>query len=310
MAQNNKIKAYSASALFGGKLGGDLPVRYIYIDEAGTSANEPVTVVVGVIISPDEQYFEAEKMVAEVLDRVPLQFRSKFIFHAKSIWGDPKYRDGWSREDRKKLILDMCDIPRRLRLPIALGKVRRDSGGQSVIDQRNIPMKLSEWHHFMAFAGCLVRADAYLRDSCGPREVATVIAEDVPTMRQRLREAVTVAKAMRPALPPDPNLLRPTQYERATGRTTQQIRWGIERIRDGIHFAEKGDAPFLQIADACAFAFRRFFAQQDGGDELVRSILGYSLAAADWSGPISQSLFDPLPTGTVASAFRASPDPI
>lgn len=63
------------------------PLRYIYIDEAGTSAKEPVTVVAGVIVDADTQYVAAEQKVASLLETVPAQHRNAaFPPHAKAIF--------------------------------------------------------------------------------------------------------------------------------------------------------------------------------------------------------------------------------
>lgn len=136
-------------ALFGGPLLGSSLVRYIYIDEAGTSAKEPVSVVVGVIINADTQWRLAERELNNVFDRfVPSQFRENFVFHAKEIWGSPKYRDGWPIEKRLKFLRRVMKIPRNLRVPIALGIQRRGSiQGPPEMD------------HLMAFAMCVGRAD-------------------------------------------------------------------------------------------------------------------------------------------------------
>ena len=41
-------------------------MRHIFLDEAGISANEPVSVVVGVIVSPDEHWKLLEEYLSEV----------------------------------------------------------------------------------------------------------------------------------------------------------------------------------------------------------------------------------------------------
>src|ERR1700730_11551298 len=53
-----------------------------------------------------------------------------------------------------------------------------------------------------------------------------------------------------------------------------------------LHFESKQDGPLLQIADACAFGIRRFFAKQDFGTEFVRAIFGSDFPNVDdWDGP-------------------------
>ena len=50
-------------ALFGGLLWGDAAMRFIHVDEAGTSEHEPVTVVVGLIVDADKQLMIAEAAI-------------------------------------------------------------------------------------------------------------------------------------------------------------------------------------------------------------------------------------------------------
>lgn len=277
---------YRPKAFLGGALTGHRPVRFVYIDEAGTSAGEPVTVVNGIIVNADSHWLAAEQELNRVLEKVPSRFRDGFVFHAKTIWGSKQYREGWSREDRFDLIKEVASIPKRLNLPISIGKVRRDAPHPSDMD---LPMSKSQFQHFIAFMHCLIMSDAFLREHCPPDEIATVIAEDVDEMRRFLKMAIPIAKSV--YVPEVDAELRPTMLEMITGNVTQRPRWGIERIKDGVQFASKDAAPLLQIADACAFSFRRFFADQSGGDELVRAILGYRLFPYDWAGPCSYAIF-------------------
>jgi hypothetical protein len=75
-------------------------MRFVYVDEAGTSAEEPVTVVVGVIAHADKQVMFAEGAINEVLGAVPPKFKDGFVFHAKDVWGNERYRSDWSMADR------------------------------------------------------------------------------------------------------------------------------------------------------------------------------------------------------------------
>lgn len=278
------------TALFGGVLAPGIPVRYIYVDEAGTSAQEPVTVVVGIIVKPDEHWAAVREEISSLVGSVPEQYRSGFHFHAKSIWGDKKYRDGWPMEDRLRLISQFASIPVRLGLSIALGKVRRDAGGQESLDhfKLNQRFSLAQWHHAQAFAACALRADGYLRERCDEGEIATLIAEDVPEMRAQIRGMFEIAKYF--YVPPH-----------IVG--DQMPHQGISQIQDGIQFAEKSQAPLLQVADACAFCFRRFFSEQSYGVDLIRS-MGLNLNPSEWMGPWSYQIFSHDPV------LRKSPYPL
>jgi hypothetical protein len=276
-----------ARALFGAPLNGDAPVYLVYVDEAGTSAKEPVTVVVGVIIHADRSWRLAADQVSRTLDTfVPPDLRPGFIFHAETVWGGYiDYRDRWSREDRIAFIAAMAAIPRQLHLAISIGKVRRDWN-----PGLTIPMPLYNFHRMVAFHRCAARANKHIGNWGERNEVAAMVAEDAPTMRHFLKHivAVDVPDALYPL---NQEYVALTRAERATGSISQTRAGAIDRIIDTVHFAQKGEAPLLQIADACAFAFRRYFAQQEHGDLWVKAMLGKSLIWEDWQGPTSDFVF-------------------
>lgn len=272
--------------------GAGYSVRYIYIDEAGTSAKEPVTVVVAIIVKPDNHWTAVRKEISELIKTVPEQHRQGFLFHAKAVWGDKRLREGWPLKDRLKLIASFAIIPAKFGLTIALGKMRRDAGGQVALDSNNLNkhFSLAQWHHARAFKQCVLEADGYLRERCDEGEIGTLIAEDVPEMRRQLRMAFEMARV----------LYVPPQLLDINGGSMHQ---GISQIQDGIQFADKNQAPLLQIADACAFCFRRFFSEQSYGNQLVQA-MGIDLKIQDWLGPMSSGLFSHEPI------LRTSPYPI
>jgi hypothetical protein len=158
-------------------------VRYIYIDEAGTSANEPVTIVLGIIVDADAHWKIGEGRLAQLIETVPESLRPNFVSHATAIWGSPKYRECWTREDRLKFLHAMMGIPRSIGLPIAFGMVRRSLPVRTDIGN----LSPAQIHHVWAFLYCVARADQYLRDYGQSNEVATVVAENVPEMQRFLK---------------------------------------------------------------------------------------------------------------------------
>lgn len=273
-------------ALFGGPLRGTSPVYYIYVDEAGVSANEPVTIVAAILVKPDAQWRMAEARVNSILEAVPEKFREDFVFHAKSIWGDPKYRDGWDFSERLALIKAMMEAPRFLNIPMSIGLVRRAAPRPSNLDER---IKTEDFQHFQAFNYCIARADAHIRKYGEPQEIATVVAEDTPGKKRFIRGLVNHSRK-NPFTHPEDGM-RLTQEEVTAGFRMQNLEVKIERVIDAVHFVEKRDAPLLQMADACAFGFRRYFANQSFGEEFVRSINGRDLVAEDWVGFSSSATF-------------------
>jgi hypothetical protein len=265
---------------------GSSPVRFVFIDEAGTAEHEPVTIVVGLIVNADEQLMLAEAAIKEVLPAVPEQFREGFIFHATEVWSDPKYRPDWSMADRLALLRAMMALPRRLGIPIAFGMVRRDV---PIPDEHRFGMTQAQYRHLEAFHGCIARADKYIRERADLKEVASVVAEDVPEMRKFLKLVPQLLRDDPFVLPP--GLLRPTEEEKRLGYVTQESEFRVSRIRRSIHFVDKDSDPVLQLADACAFGFRRYFSEQQFGEEFVEAILGQELVKEDFAGPSSYTTF-------------------
>ncbi|GEM_PF-4149362 len=67
--------------------------------------------------------------------------------------------------------------------------------------------------------------------------------------------------------------MRETISDNEAGFITQSGDIRITRIRNSVHFVDKAEDPLVQVADACAYGFRRFFAKEKFGVEFVRSIL-------------------------------------
>lgn len=213
-------------------------MRRIYIDESGTSEREPVAVVAGVIIDADKQWREADRRLA--LLREELGLPRDFVFHAKDIFANKKGVEafGWDIHKRIQIIGAVITIATELNVPQAYGWFhKRDAG----------PRYGKGDAHWLAFTFCLWAADQYVR-AMHPDEVATVIAEDSPDMRKRLKKV--------PAMLRDPELREKT------------VLTPIGNIVDSIHFAEKDEATLLQIADCCAFAMRRYISSQRHGSRL------------------------------------------
>lgn len=276
---------FPVESFYGNTLAGASAMRFIFVDEAGTSANEPITVVAGVILHADIHLMQAEALLKEVLGAVPVKFREGFLCHADDVWNDAKYRDEWLLSDRLAFLSDMMRIPRRLNLAIAVGMVRRDArvGGF----EEGAGLSLEQQQHFWAFHGCLARADKYIREYCDVREVGTVVAEDIPQMRRFLagvtKEPASRAGFVSPA--PYKETLQPTAEERELGYNKQQTETRITRIRKSIHFVKKGEDTMLQIADACAFGIRRYFSKLEFGDDFMHAILGGLPDRENYVGP-------------------------
>lgn len=227
----------------------------IYVDEAGTTVTEPVTVVAAIFVDADRQWERLRERLSELCNaEVPAQFRDKFCFHALEVYGDgkKKYRTAWALPDRVRFYEEMLKLPKELRLTVVFGWVRRADG------EGWKPKYEAEARHMATFFQCIGSANAQLKRAF-PNELGVVIAENSHDMRKSLKKMFSAM---------------------ADGRSLVNAPDGIKElvpvrnIIDTVHFADKADAPLLQLADACAFAIRRFLAGLPDGKRLFNAMCG------------------------------------
>jgi len=291
----NEIEAKS---IFGNTLTGDKAVRFVFVDEAGTSLTDDHIVVVALTVNADSQLGMAERLFREMALAVPGPVRGNgdFVFHATDIWHDHSLRDKWAMADRNAYLKAVMSIPRRLGIPISVAVTQRNFYSQYYnaddIQSMGDGWTLDKIEHAITFAYCITRADKFIRDRCHPNEVATLVAENVDGMRGRLKRTLRMTKSNFRTLPPDG--LKKNQRERSLGYFTQESQVYATRIREPMHFVEKGDEILVQIADACAYGIRRYFCEKDTfGDQWIKAIIGQTLNREDWSEPSSSTFCIP-----------------
>jgi hypothetical protein len=253
-------------------------MRLIYIDEAGTSAHEPISLVAAVILNADLHWRKADSELSRLFDAyVPRDLREGYVFHSKDVFGGGAHRELWDEGARMQLMKGVASIPRRLGLVLTIGSTRRDAPAEDVGSLRP-----EQFHHVMAFLMCLAHADAFARVICHG-EVAVAVAEDCPPMRTALGKMLSLLRD-------NPIHLDPTLVDENSSPGPKSL--ASESLIDRIHFAGKADAPLLQIADACAFAMRRYLCGQSKGRELMESALGSEIfPASAWTGPAAARTF-------------------
>jgi hypothetical protein len=268
-------------------------MRNIYVDEAGTTAPEPVTIVVGVVTNLDTDWFPVLRKMRLLWDsHVPARHRKDFHFHAKAV-SDGNRWSGWSEDSRRRLMRAVMELPGEFRMPVAFAAVKRgafDWSGWPKEHRKKMTAAKSD--HMIAFSACIGEADNLIRTEYGT-EVAQVIVDDNVEMRAILSHAMNLMLG-RP--------LRVPAFTNGPGGTsaTRDAEYRRERVVDEAHFLPHKNAPFLQIADACAFGLRRHFAGQSHGDEYLHSITGAQqmLLPPAWhmlSGCITHELILELP---------------
>ena len=121
---------YRPLSLSGVSLAGNRIVRTIYLDESGTSLNDPIAVVCGVIIDADRQWEPVEmhlkQLVAEI---IPSEFQSGFVFHAKELFHGCFGKNKEHREEARRALRLLIEVPRQFGLSLSFGFYTKSPSG-------------------------------------------------------------------------------------------------------------------------------------------------------------------------------------
>jgi Protein of unknown function (DUF3800) len=241
-------------------------MRNIYVDESGINAEDPATIVVGLIVEPDRDWFPVLRRMRQLWDEhVPRQHREGFWFHAMQVSNGRKWSN-WPEPKRRALLESIMRMPWEFEIPVSVGVVKRGNKWEGWPPDMRKKMTPKNSDHMMAFVLCVAQADEYVREHF-EGEVAQVIAADSGEMRQVLKMAGNRL------LNPEPLPLAMETYgpKGSTGRI-EQVPQTTRRVIDDIHCLEPSNAPFLQLADACAFGLRRAFSNYKDGRDYLRII--------------------------------------
>lgn len=241
-------------------------MRLIYIDEAGIDDKEPVRIVAGIIAHGDDHSnFVLSQAMRPIFQAIPEKYRKPYV-HATDIYNGHVNKD-WAVEERLDVMHKIMAIPRSLGIPVAIGLCKR--GGVTPPFETKPKMRPAEQEHWAACYACLGWADQYLSGLC---ENALVIAENIPSNRDFFKQI--------PELRSPPFLYMPgIQPIRTTG------------IEGGMMFVDKADKIGIQLADACAFAFRRYLSGKQFGADFVKAVTGEEPDDNWFAGDISGNLF-------------------
>jgi hypothetical protein len=217
-------------------------VRTIYVDEAGTSKDEPVTVVVAVLIHGDTQYRPTLRHLRYLRDiYAPESQRSSFVFHATDIWHSAKPFGGdeaaYPFSRRVRIIKRLVSISRKQNLSVAYGFIR------NVARVSDDP----QYRHLTAFVLCLQQIARLISEKF-PKEMASLVIEDHPSAKEAIRAIHTK--------------LRGDNADESM----------VKDLMEELYFAKKSEAPLLQLADGVAFPLRRCLGRFNLGDELASAV--------------------------------------
>lgn len=231
-------------ALGGAALIGERAVRFVHFDEAGVShpQHEPYLVVAGVIINADRDWKAVEVELSDLADRrIQSIDREGFIFHATELFSGGKNvpRERYDKESRWAILDELLSIPARFQLPISVGVAKRADIAKKYAGL--IGNEVTQFSHGTAFVMCAAQVELFMRTHADG-EVATFILEDNELSRTTLKGVHDWLRH------PDT-----AKHERAESEYIP-----LTRIVETAFFAKKTDSSPLQLADACAFAVKRF----------------------------------------------------
>jgi hypothetical protein len=268
--------------LRGGPLSEGNLVRLIYTDEAGTSALVPVCVVAAIVVDGDSQWRPLEiEMRRIIAEKVPINLRPNFVFHATDVFSGSKKidRTEWPQQERLDFLKEILCLPFVHDVPISVGiEFKRD--WSDVVDFKNLqipgskPLNNNKFSHLLAFNNCMEKADLFLRKYLNGAEIGTVVAEDLPEMKNILTNFGLMQRGSENTFTLPSSMQRPNRMQELLGKNPEDYTYRIDHIVDVPNFVKKGKAPLLQLADACAFAFRHCLSKKDYGDDLLLAMLG------------------------------------
>jgi hypothetical protein len=221
-------------------------VRISYLDESGLGKKEPIIVVGAVIVHVDTLLAPIEDYLGALVEKhIPADKRDGFFFHATDIYhgGGKKciFRDKsvWPDERRWKILDDLVAIPAKFDLPICIGSTSRTLI-ESQIPTYSPSQKVVA-AHCMAMINCEVAIDIWMKKNTHD-EFTILTAENNYEVRD-------IAKKSH-------NLFKDGASMALRGFGAHEY-FPLTKIKEGLHFADKSDSKILQIADVCAWAYRR-----------------------------------------------------
>ena len=231
------VRAFDGSPLAGRWL-----VRIVYLDESGTSREEPLAVVAGVVLHGDSQLIAVEEHLERLVEKhIPEDDRQDFFFHATNIWSGTRYfsnRDRWPLDQRLEILHDLVEIPQQFDVPVVFGYCPRDELITAPSDYNPEERERDAVVHSIAFVECACVVEKLMRELWSD-EVALLIAEDRPCVRDTVRDVHSLMRS-----------------KKGTEQLDAEQYLPLSHIRDTVHWAGKMQSRHLQLADICAFVIR------------------------------------------------------
>jgi hypothetical protein len=240
-------------AFGGGPLLGDRLVRIVYMDEAGISQHEPITVVGGVIVHGDTQLNLIEHHLVGLVEKhIPIQHRQGFVFHATHLFNGVSGSDtvfgrdnpDWPIERRLEIADDLASCLKEFDLRITLGVVHRKNMKEVFPSFSSLPeAQAASAMHSAAFMVCSMYIEKWMREF-GGNENCLLVVENHERHRTQLK---TMQRDLQNPL------------KKFNLGDEWDFYFPFTRIREDPLFQEKRPHSVLQLADFVAYVMKRRF---------------------------------------------------
>lgn len=263
-------------SLSGVEVDGQSPVRFIYADESGISANERILVVAGVIIHADSQWTPTEQLIRALMDKYmppadrprDFAFRACDLFHGSRAFKD---RRKYPLERRLEALREILSIPSKIHLPVVFGWTRKKPLAQDKKDRRFE----RGFDHAHALSLCVMGAERFMRKFAAPFELATLTVEDNTETKATVKLMHDAFRGIgHPAA-----VKWASQYPKNVEGTAEFL--PLRKIVDGVHFTGKSGGFLLQLADACAWIIRSYLEERPHIEDLVSAFAPPGMRGVD-----------------------------
>jgi Protein of unknown function (DUF3800) len=244
--------------LSGIRLDGDKLVHLVYVDEAGigNKIQEPWLVVAGVIIDGDTKLNGVKNQLERIMLRhIPKRLQDDFVFHATELFnGGKKLKrqkaeivgpEEWPLSRRLEIASEILDIPRKFKLPIAIGFIERSAfPGKFQFPEGFTDFTVAG--HVVAYLNCAMVAEQWMRKETTNENCLLIVenndeARTIISKVHRYHQDKTIETLLD-----------------AKSRTFFPLR----KIQEDPLFQPKKPSNPLILADFCAYVFKQFLAKK------------------------------------------------
>lgn len=226
-------------------------MRLVYVDEAGIShpEQEPFLVVAGAIVHADKALVATERHLDKIVKRhIPEAYWKDFVFHATHLfnWGGSVFtrnHPDYPLTKRLEIAAEIASIPKRHNIQLAFRWLKRSEFLQHVELPADLPKK--EWviaQHATAYMVCAMKVEHWMRINASS-EICMLVVEDNQQARRRIQETQRYYQR---------NDVVESLDDEAARR-----HFPFRKIREDPLFQEKRSGSALQLADFCAYVFKR-----------------------------------------------------